>query len=244
MGSAGSRKGRRPPPAADSPRVKFGHLLDQEDPWPSCVSTCVTASGYHVLVSRADSKNKRRAEILAVARKILAKKGLEATTVSEVVAQAGVAQGTFYLYFPSKALLVVALGEQMTEDIFRAVQKATTRAENLAGAIEAGVRSAFEEMGHYKDVLAVIHASVSLVTDPLEWDRRLEPYYQFIAGLIEDGIKSGEVDPTVDPDLSARLVYVMVHRTAEHHYLYNPNTLTEPYIEEAIGFVQRALLTK
>ncbi len=45
-------------------------------------------------------RNERYTALLATARDILAEKGFEATTVSEIVARAGVAQGTFYLYFP------------------------------------------------------------------------------------------------------------------------------------------------
>ena len=37
----------------------------------------------------------RRGEILKAAREVLAEKGLEATRISEIVARAGVAQGTF-----------------------------------------------------------------------------------------------------------------------------------------------------
>ena len=63
--------------------------------------------------------SERRTQILDAARSILAEKGFEATTVSEVVAKAGVAQGTFYLYFPSKASLVEALCEEMFTANFR-----------------------------------------------------------------------------------------------------------------------------
>jgi len=51
-------------------------------------------------VAEIRTKPGRRADLLAAARAILAEKGLEAATVSEIVARAGVAQGTFYLYFP------------------------------------------------------------------------------------------------------------------------------------------------
>ena len=57
------------------------------------------------------TKPGRRADLLAAARAVLAEKGLEAATVSEIVARAGVAQGTFYLYFPSKMALIPALQE-------------------------------------------------------------------------------------------------------------------------------------
>ncbi len=59
----------------------------------------------------------RRAELLKVSREIMAEKGYEATTVSEIVAKAGVAQGTFYWYFPSKASIVKTLSIEMQNEV-------------------------------------------------------------------------------------------------------------------------------
>jgi AcrR family transcriptional regulator len=41
-------------------------------------------------------------QILEAAREVIGQKGFAGTRVSDIVAQAGVAQGTFYLYFKSK----------------------------------------------------------------------------------------------------------------------------------------------
>lgn len=51
----------------------------------------------------ASSKEDRRAQILTVARKEFARRGYHATTIEDIVAAAGIARGTFYLYFESKA---------------------------------------------------------------------------------------------------------------------------------------------
>ncbi len=68
----------------------------------------------------------RRAELLRAAREVLAEKGLDAARVSEIVGRARVAQGTFYLYFPSKFSLVVALTEQVMGEVLVAVEAAVT----------------------------------------------------------------------------------------------------------------------
>jgi len=44
-------------------------------------------------------KNERRQQILSVAREAFAKRGYHQTTIDDIVALAGVARGTFYLYF-------------------------------------------------------------------------------------------------------------------------------------------------
>jgi len=63
----------------------------------------------------------RTREILAAARRLMQSRGVEAVTMEEIAAAAGVAKGTVYLYFQGKEVLVQALisqvGEQILTDI-------------------------------------------------------------------------------------------------------------------------------
>lgn len=54
----------------------------------------------------------RRGELLDAAAKLFVAKGVEDTTVEEITVSAGVAKGTFYLYFASKHEILVALRER------------------------------------------------------------------------------------------------------------------------------------
>src|SRR5205085_7146288 len=44
----------------------------------------------------------RRQQILTVAREVFARRGYHAAKIDEIVASAGIARGTFYLYFEDK----------------------------------------------------------------------------------------------------------------------------------------------
>ena len=135
--------------------------------------------------------------------------------MSEIVAAAGVAQGTFYLYFPSKVSLVEALCEEMFGQILEAVEAAITSAESFAAGLEAGVRAVFEESQNYQDVLEIINARLGFLSTPGELAKLDEPYYRLVARFIEQGQVSGEVRKDADPDLSARLVVGMIERATE-----------------------------
>lgn len=189
----------------------------------------------------ATQATSRRSQILSAARGILAEKGFEATTVSEIVASAGVAQGTFYLYFPSKVSLVEALCEEMFAQILGAVEGAITSAETFAGGLEAGVGAVFEESQRYQDVLEIINARLGFLSTPSELAKLDEPYYQLVARFIEQGQASGEVRADANPDLSARLVVGLIERATEDCFLYRPELPSEPYIAEVTRFVLRAL---
>jgi AcrR family transcriptional regulator len=66
----------------------------------------------------------RTQEILAAARKLLEQRGLEAMTMEEIAAAAGVAKGTLYLYFQSKDDLIQALITQVGENILKDMEAA------------------------------------------------------------------------------------------------------------------------
>jgi AcrR family transcriptional regulator len=75
------------------------------------------------MVSARKSPAARRAELIDAATRLFAEKGLEDTAVSDIVAEAGVAQGTFYLYFESKADLVNAVVVHISESIVEGVER-------------------------------------------------------------------------------------------------------------------------
>jgi len=59
----------------------------------------------------------RRAELLAAAAGVFVDKGFHDSKVSDIVAAAGVAQGTFYLYFKTKADVLLQLVDDCCQDI-------------------------------------------------------------------------------------------------------------------------------
>lgn len=59
----------------------------------------------------------KRAELAAVAAEVFIERGVARTAVSDIVMAAGIAQGTFYLYFESKDDLVVAVADQFVAEI-------------------------------------------------------------------------------------------------------------------------------
>lgn len=64
---------------------------------------------------RTESEAVRRAQLLRAARKVFRAKGYGGASVSEIVREAGVAQGTFYLYFPSKKAAAVSISDGLME---------------------------------------------------------------------------------------------------------------------------------
>ncbi|HZR40793.1 MAG TPA: TetR/AcrR family transcriptional regulator [Ktedonobacteraceae bacterium] len=181
----------------------------------------------------------RRTELLNAAREVFAEKGFEGTRISEIVARVGVAQGTFYLYFPSKVSLVFALAELMQKKIEAAIAEACTVYPYQA--IERSVQSAFDIMEEYRDVLGVIHSSACWVEAPEAHEHLLSSCYGLIAKLIRHEQERGRIDARINADITAVLIAGVVYYAADECYLYNSSAQPEAYIKETVSFIKRAL---
>ena len=93
----------------------------------------------------ADTKSKTRQRILEAARNLFSKKGFDESTTRDIAAEAGVATGTLFNYFPSKEALGMSLVAQALEDAeadFRAKRRGDEPLEELLFAyIATGLRA-------------------------------------------------------------------------------------------------------
>lgn len=136
----------------------------------------------------------RRADLVAAAATLFAERGVTDTTVSDIVKAAGVAQGTFYLYFDSKDAIVCAIVEALIDGMVQRIESgladpdrsAVEKLEAMAAALleisdepyEVELMSVF----HRPDNQA-IHDRVARSIGP-----RLMPQ---LAAIVEQGVAEG-----------------------------------------------------
>jgi len=104
----------------------------------------------------------RRAALIDAAGALFVEKGVEATTVEEIAARAGLAKGTVYHYFATKADLLGALRERFSTDFGRRIAEAVARrdAEDWSGRLDSWLHeavTAYFDMHALHDV--VFHGS-------------------------------------------------------------------------------------
>src|ERR1044071_8402367 len=91
----------------------------------------------------------KRARILASAERVFAKRGFFAARVSEIAKEAGVADGTIYLYFKSKDDLLISLFESRMKQVnlqLRAAIADRAPAEQLRAFIRAYLQLVADDM--------------------------------------------------------------------------------------------------
>ena len=103
---------------------------------------------------RVVDREARRAALVSAAATMFAERGVANTTVSDIVKAAGVAQGTFYLYFDSKDDAVFAVVERLAAAI---TQNAAARLGAASSAVDKllGLSGVLSEVGAEPEAAAL-----------------------------------------------------------------------------------------
>ena len=151
----------------------------------------------------------KRERILEAAIKIFAEKGFFGAKVAEIAREAGVADGTIYLYFKSKDDLLICLFEDRMERINAALRehlaKESTAEAKLRRFIEMHLRLV-EEHRELVEVLTIeLRQSAKFMREYR--NPRFAEFLKLLAAIIEEGQRTGELRPHISPTLAARAIF-------------------------------------
>lgn len=159
----------------------------------------------------------RREEILAVAREAFSQKSYGEVTIAAITSKAGVAKGTFYLYFRGKEELFLEVIRDAAQRLRRALGEALDGLEDPLERVRVSVPVIFatcrRETGLY---LAIFQRTFSLDSKRLEEHNALfEPLARDFQATIEDGVRRG-IFKTGDPQVLSHGVFgflaSLIHR--------------------------------
>ncbi len=158
--------------------------------------------------SRTLSEIERREQILSAARDVFNEKGYESATITDIVRKAGVAQGTFYLYFPSKREIVWALANKPMEVVAERVQATMASGVSFEEMLLGLVQISFEVGNDYPDLCRLLHvggeASMVAEQTPMAKDIKALGVRMF-----EEAVERGEMEP-MEPQAAYELFLAMM----------------------------------
>ena len=173
------------------------------------------------MATRTRTTTDRRAELLTAARAVFARKGYEAATVSDIVARAGVAQGTFYLYYPSKEALAGAFAQTISERLAQHAAEKTARCRSFDAALARLFEAAYAVADEYGDILLIANRGLELVSDFDEWERLTAPARGWLETFIRAWQEHGAIDARIRPAVSARVLRDALDRAAKSYILFD-----------------------
>jgi AcrR family transcriptional regulator len=137
-------------------------------------------------------KPERRQQILNVARDVFARRGYHAAKIDDIVAAAGIARGTFYLYFQDKRTIFEEIVDRTIARLGMSIVRVDphdggrTVADQVRENILRIVRILLEDRATTKILL-----SDALGVDPA-FDRKLLSFYDEMSSLLEDSLRDGQ----------------------------------------------------
>ncbi|MEM8776886.1 MAG: TetR/AcrR family transcriptional regulator [Pseudomonadota bacterium] len=153
------------------------------------------------------AQQQKSSAILEAARQHFAKHGFEATKLSDVAQDAGVAVGTIYLRYEGKAELLQGVLDNVETAFCEAMDTAaiweTTFPERFEMIIVAMFETA-DQQTHFAELMALSGFSAK----PTNMQK--SPILSKIEAHIHDGIARGELRNDIDPPLAARMAHGMV----------------------------------
>jgi AcrR family transcriptional regulator len=160
-----------------------------------------------------DERDRIEARLLETGRRLFERQGLRKTNIAELAAAAGIGKGSFYLFYPSKEALFMAISDRFESQLkssftleLDALRKTGADARTLLRRYFALHFEAFER-----------HPFLALLADRSEIEPQLrsvgperfaverERDASFFAELIESWQREGLVDPEIDPRAASAL---------------------------------------
>ena len=189
-------------------------------------------------MGKLDAKKKMKADsLLNTAFELFTSKGISKTSISDIVDKAGVAKGTFYLYFKDKYDLRNKLISHKSSQLF----------ESASAALEKSGITDFDEsfiflIDHIIDDLDKNHSLLNFISKNLSWgifknalitpsENSVDFYNVYIELLKKSPYEFKQ------PELMIFMIVELVSSTCYSTILYNePVTLKElkPYLNEAV----------
>ena len=190
-----------------------------------------------------DNKKKKQTTLLQTAFDLFTSKGINKTSISDIASQAGVAKGTFYLYFTDKYDIRDKLIAHKSSELFQRAYQALT----LSDITDFEDKVIFL-VDHIMDELSENKVLLSFISKNLTWrifkrallsqtphDNEItfiEIYHEKILGAKEEHFR--------DPEIMLFLIIELVGSTCKSAILYeDPTNLDEikPHLYAAIRMI-------
>lgn len=183
----------------------------------------------------------RRAQLVDAARKRFVTDGYNRTPVSAIVADVGVAQGTFYIYFKSKQDLIADLRREVFRDYataFGEVAKSDAAADERIARTLFVMADAVRRNRELERVFRTAESAETIERDGIEGRSRLAAG---VAELLEEAIAEGSAERLQDTQFTAYFAVTLFERVLYEALEYEVPADLETVVEEGVRFALGAM---
>jgi len=151
----------------------------------------------------------RRAELLRIAGTLFAQRGFKNTTVRDIADAAGILSGSLYHHFDSKESMVDELLTTFQNELFDRYDEITSSDLDAKAKVDAVVRASFAAIHDHHHEVAIFQNDAAYLMEFERFGYLREHNVRFQkmwAGLLAEGVRSGELRADLDADLTYRFI--------------------------------------
>ena len=149
-------------------------------------------------------RNNKYHQILEAAVKVFARQGFHQSTVAQIAKEAGVADGTIYLYFKNKDDILVQFFSFRAKQVFESFREEVDRAETSSDKLRNLVRRHLAEFQRDRDGAVVYQVETHQNSRLAE--AQIKEMSKMYRDLISEIIEQGQQEGTIRKDLYVGLV--------------------------------------
>ena len=156
------------------------------------------------VISTRDKNNDKYQRILEAAVRVFAELGFYQSTISQIAREAGVADGTIYLYFKNKDDILVQFFSYKAKQVFDLFREEVSNADNAVEKLRNLIRRHLEEFQRDKNMAIVYQAETHQNSRSAE--PQIRDMSKMYLDIVSEIVEQGQADGSMRKDLYLSLV--------------------------------------
>jgi AcrR family transcriptional regulator len=178
-----------------------------------------------------------RQALLDSAEEIFGELSYDRASVAEITRRAGVAQGTFYLYFPDKRTAFIQLVKDLNHGLRRHIAGAVANIDDRLEIEREGLRAFFEYTAGHRALYKVVREAEFVDEDIYRW------HYETLGNAYARGLRqamdSGQIDDSVSPETLAWTLMGISELLGSRWVILEHRAPPDAVLDEVMEFIRR-----
>ncbi|MFC3802888.1 TetR/AcrR family transcriptional regulator [Cohnella sp. GCM10012308] len=181
--------------------------------------------------------------ILDAAVKVFAEHGYHGSQISKIAKEAGVADGTIYLYFKNKEDILVSLFRERLGGLIGKFEASARDSKTAEEALRTICALHYAELERHPLLAHVtqIELRQSAIELRKEIGKTLKPYLRLIENVLLEGMATGAFRAELDVKLSRQLIFGAMDEAVSSWLLSDRKYSLSAQVEGTVDFFLRAL---
>lgn len=147
--------------------------------------------------------------IIEAAIKVIADNGYHGSQVSKIAREAGVAEGTIYLYFENKEDILISIFKEKLGELIITTPKKLNNIKNSFEVLAYLIYLHFFTLQNNRKLAHVLQIELRQSDKSIRKGiaEVIKDYYRLIEGIVQDGIRMGYFKQDLDPKITRKVIF-------------------------------------